>query len=287
MPKPVFVSLNYIAFEAIPNIYTRVREIESSITITMRVATAAALLLTGASLLVCGEAIFQEGVRSGANAGTGAVRLATDTTGRAVGGAGRITAGTVGAVAGVTGALAGTAVRAAGGAARIAAGAAGAVAGAAGAAVGTAAGAVGAVTALTLGAKASLARGRQRRSAAATAECLLPVSDPEVYFSLAADADPLGCGLRLLCEIEATPDHQLAADERLLLGIFGRTETIPATSAGKRTTTSPRAGFQWAAYVGSKVSDVSECTQLFGRCPFDRASIMDVFRRARDQEDEL
>ena len=49
----------------------------------------------------------------------------------------------------------------------------------------------------------------------------LPVSRPELFLELAANADQAGCGLRLVCELEATPDEALTKDEMLILSLFG------------------------------------------------------------------
>ena len=49
----------------------------------------------------------------------------------------------------------------------------------------------------------------------------LPTSSPDLLLELAASADQLGCGLRLVCELEATPDDALSTDELLILNLFG------------------------------------------------------------------
>lgn len=49
----------------------------------------------------------------------------------------------------------------------------------------------------------------------------LPTSSPELLLELAASSDKLGCGLRLVCELEATPDGALSTDELLILNLFG------------------------------------------------------------------
>ena len=43
----------------------------------------------------------------------------------------------------------------------------------------------------------------------------------ETYFQLVERVDSLGCGLRVVCELEAKDDAQLQADERLILSLFG------------------------------------------------------------------
>lgn len=49
----------------------------------------------------------------------------------------------------------------------------------------------------------------------------LPTSSPELFLELAANSDRAGCGLRLVCELEATPDEVLSTDELLILNLFG------------------------------------------------------------------
>lgn len=49
----------------------------------------------------------------------------------------------------------------------------------------------------------------------------LPSTKPDLFLDLAARADQAGCGLRLVCELEATPDEALSRDEQLILSLFG------------------------------------------------------------------
>ena len=43
----------------------------------------------------------------------------------------------------------------------------------------------------------------------------------ESYFQLVERVDSLGCGLRVVCELEAKEDAQLKADEKIILSLFG------------------------------------------------------------------
>ena len=43
----------------------------------------------------------------------------------------------------------------------------------------------------------------------------------ESYFQLVERVDSLGCGLRVVCELEAKQDAELQADERIILSLFG------------------------------------------------------------------
>ena len=47
------------------------------------------------------------------------------------------------------------------------------------------------------------------------------ITNPELMFVLAANSDQLGCGQRLVCELEATNDEELSETERLILQLFG------------------------------------------------------------------
>lgn len=49
----------------------------------------------------------------------------------------------------------------------------------------------------------------------------LPSSNPDLFLDLATRADQAGCGLRLVCELEASPDEDLSRDEHLILNLFG------------------------------------------------------------------
>lgn len=45
--------------------------------------------------------------------------------------------------------------------------------------------------------------------------------NPEMYFTLAANGDFLDCGRRFVCELEATPDENLADEEQAIHNLFG------------------------------------------------------------------
>ncbi|XP_076069229.1 uncharacterized protein LOC143041286 [Oratosquilla oratoria] len=114
------------------------------------------------------------------------------------------------------------------------------------------------VGALAIGAVALAAKRRRGKRDTSYSHCL-PLENVDVFFTLAANSDPLGCGFRLVCELEATTDDQLTSEEQLVLSLFG-------------------SGFQYAAFVGSRTANASDCASIFDRCPFDRKQIMDAFR---------
>jgi len=105
----------------------------------------------------------------------------------------------------------------------------------------------------------------------------LPSNDPNLFITLAANSDRLGCGLRLVCELEATPDEALSTDEKLILSLFGRHVKPTAFSQ----LSNPKSGFLYAAYIGSNAKNVSECHEAFDECPFDRVTIMKAFNAAK------
>ncbi|XP_066939819.1 uncharacterized protein [Macrobrachium rosenbergii] len=131
---------------------------------------------------------------------------------------------------------------------------------------------VGALAAAGVIVAARAASGNGKRSA----PTCLPVNNPELFITLAANSDKLGCGMRLVCELEATPDEALTQDERLILALFGRAP-LPVNFEELNT---PKAGFQYAAFVGSKAGSPSECASVFNACPFDRATMIEAFHRS-------
>lgn len=85
-------------------------------------------------------------------------------------------------------------------------------------ALGLAAGAVGVLAA---GAGLLLLKAKKRRFGREATPSCAPFSNPEMYFALAANGDFLDCGRRFVCELEATPDENLAHEELLIRNLFG------------------------------------------------------------------
>jgi len=140
-----------------------------------------------------------------------------------------------------------------------------------------AAGAVAVAGALVLGGLLA-ATGTSRGKRDINSQCL-PTNNPELFITLAANTDRFGCGLRLVCELEATPDEQLGTDEKLILSMFGR-QVKPATFS-QLSAANPKSGFQNAAFIGKNAKNVSECAEAFDQCPFDRATIMAAFESSK------
>lgn len=115
------------------------------------------------------------------------------------------------------------------------------------------------------------------RSGKRSAPSCLPANfnNPDLFLTLAASSDKLGCGMRLVCELESTPDEVLTNEERLILGIFGRSPKPVSFDQ----LDSPKSGFQYAAFVGAKASNPNECATIFNKCPFDRVTMIKAFNR--------
>lgn len=87
-------------------------------------------------------------------------------------------------------------------------------------AAGLAAGAL-AVGAVAAGAGLLALKAKKLRHRRDTAPSCAPFDNPEMYFALAANGDFLDCGRRFVCELEATPDENLAHEELLIRNLFG------------------------------------------------------------------
>ncbi|XP_064100922.1 uncharacterized protein LOC135211519 [Macrobrachium nipponense] len=120
-------------------------------------------------------------------------------------------------------------------------------------------------------------RGKRDTAGAGAEPTCLPMNNPDLFIALAASSDTIGCGMRLVCELEATPDELLSREEHLILGLFGR-QIKPAPFSELM---SPKAGFQYAAFVGANAKNVSECASVFDLCPYDRRAMMELFNASK------
>lgn len=124
-------------------------------------------------------------------------------------------------------------------------------------------------------AKAKAASRRGRRAAPALAHDAYAQNALHVLFAAAGSLDQRSnCGLRLVCELSATPEAQLAADEALIMALFGS----PALAAHDRAS-GPASPFQLAAFLGRASESASACARTYAKCPYDAAHTMDVLRQ--------
>jgi len=138
-----------------------------------------------------------------------------------------------------------------------------------------------AAAAATLGAAAvvgalaagAISRGRRGRRDVSEVSCAGAIENEELLFVLAANSDQLGCGQRLVCELEATEDQDLSSVEQSILSLFGR--NVRPLKASQML--QPKSLYHFAAQVGAKASSPLECGEVFDLCPMDRQAIMAVY----------
>lgn len=80
--------------------------------------------------------------------------------------------------------------------------------------------AAGVKTAAVVGALAVSAIANKRRIKREASTCF-GLDNAELMYILAANSDQLGCGQRLVCELEATEDAKLSDTEQQILQLFG------------------------------------------------------------------
>ncbi|CAL4109078.1 unnamed protein product, partial [Meganyctiphanes norvegica] len=97
----------------------------------------------------------------------------------------------------------------------------------------------------------------------------------QILFSsaIALDSDT-NCGLRLVCELAATPADQLAADERLIMSLFGAQELVSIDSVNGAI-----APFQLSVFLGRQSQDASACSNTYSKCQYNSNQIMDILRK--------
>ncbi|CAL4109075.1 unnamed protein product, partial [Meganyctiphanes norvegica] len=97
----------------------------------------------------------------------------------------------------------------------------------------------------------------------------------QILFSSAAALDSdTNCGLRLVCELAATPADQLAADERLIMSLFGAQELVSIDSVNGAI-----APFQLSVFLGRQSQDASACSNTYSKCQYNSNQIMDILRK--------
>ncbi|XP_027232654.2 uncharacterized protein [Penaeus vannamei] len=117
---------------------------------------------------------------------------------------------------------------------------------------------------------ASRGRSRGKRD---LVQCL-PVADTELYFTLAANSDKLGCVQRFVCEVSARDEADLSEDERLFRDAFASGHAPEAGSA--------QSLFVRAASVGAK-GDLRLCADEYSKCPIDGKTLLREFNKAQLQ----
>jgi len=143
-------------------------------------------------------------------------------------------------------------------------------------AVNTALATVGVGAAAVVGALAAgaLLEGHTRHKRDVSDRCGV-FDNQELLFVLAANSDQLGCGQRLVCELEASEDASLNEVEHAILDLFGR--NVKPLKASQMI--NAKSLYHYAAQVGSKASSTLECAEVFDLCPLDRAAIMEAYNK--------
>lgn len=121
------------------------------------------------------------------------------------------------------------------------------------------------------------ASGRGKRSvpAPAGADDGFSVNAIEILFASAASLDrDTNCGLRLICELAATPEDQLADDEALIMSLFE-----PTTRLTHDQINSPVTPFQLAAFLGHQSASAQACATTYQKCQYNSNQIIDILRQ--------
>ncbi|CAL4166245.1 unnamed protein product, partial [Meganyctiphanes norvegica] len=114
--------------------------------------------------------------------------------------------------------------------------------------------------------------GRHRRQA--IADDGFSANAVDILFSAAGALDQeTNCGLRLVCELAATPEDQLASDEQLIMNLFGSQAPISNDKINNHATP-----FQLAVFLGRQSADVSACGNTYTKCQFNSHQIMEILR---------
>lgn len=87
--------------------------------------------------------------------------------------------------------------------------------------------------------------------------------------------DQLACGMRLVCELSATPNQALHDDEKLLLQLFGQ---------GSRKEKSSKVGKYSYVYAESlgRSGDYEACVRTYPSCPYASSQIMTAIRGVKE-----
>ncbi|XP_045584033.2 uncharacterized protein [Procambarus clarkii] len=98
----------------------------------------------------------------------------------------------------------------------------------------------------------------------------------DILFSAAETLDTkTNCGLRVVCELAATPVQQLAPDEALLMSLFGDHPGLVPDQIN-----SPVMPFQLAAFLGNQSGSTAACASAYHKCHFNSTQIMNMIRQS-------
>jgi len=118
-------------------------------------------------------------------------------------------------------------------------------------------------------------RHRGRRAVTGVADDGFSVDAIDILFSTAGALDrETNCGLRLVCELAATPENQLAADEALLMSLFGDARPLTHDQIN-----GPSTPFQLAAFLGRQSQNVATCSNTYPKCQYNSNQIMEILRQ--------
>ncbi|CAL4109081.1 unnamed protein product, partial [Meganyctiphanes norvegica] len=118
-------------------------------------------------------------------------------------------------------------------------------------------------------------RRRGRRAIVGVADDGFSVDAIDILFSTAGALDrETNCGLLLVCELAATPENQLAADEALLMTLFGDARPLSHDMIN-----GPSTPFQLAAFLGRQSQSASACANTYSKCQYNSNQIMEIIRQ--------
>merc|ERR1711887_12248 len=118
-------------------------------------------------------------------------------------------------------------------------------------------------------------RRRGKRALTGVADDGFSVDAIDILFSTAGALDrETNCGLRLVCELAATPENQLAADEALLMSLFGDARPLSHDQIN-----GPSTPFQLAVFLGRQSQSAATCATTYSKCQYNSNQIMEILRQ--------
>merc|ERR1711887_418499 len=118
-------------------------------------------------------------------------------------------------------------------------------------------------------------RRRGKRAIDGVADDGFSVDAVDILFATAGALDrETNCGLRLVCELAATPENELAADEALIMSLFG--DQVPLSHDMINAASTP---YQLAAFLGRQSQSAATCANTYPKCQYNSNQIMDILRQ--------